>query len=139
MIELFTQRRSDYFRPAPLGIHSIPGHFLRLEKELEKTLARKTRDSADVTLTNQVEAEKVLFNDSLFRALVVQRSRAYVEKSQKLHGGSNVTFPKREDPKVVNYSIKRTLRYFRAKGSSATEICDIISLTKRLSFELGLI
>ncbi len=56
MIEVFTQRRSDYFKAAPLGIHSVPGHFLRLEKELEKTLVEKTKDIVEAALTNQAEA-----------------------------------------------------------------------------------
>ncbi|MGA2661596.1 MAG: SNF2-related protein, partial [Verrucomicrobiota bacterium] len=36
MIELFTQRQADYFKGAPLGIHSLPGHFRKMEKELER-------------------------------------------------------------------------------------------------------
>ena len=39
MIELFSQRKADYFKAAPLGIHSLPGHFRKMEKELEKQLA----------------------------------------------------------------------------------------------------
>lgn len=108
MIELFTQRESGYFKGAPLGIHSLPGHFLKLEKDLEKILLTKTDSDDILSDTNQTEAEKVLFNDNLFQALVVQRSRAYVKKSQEQYGGSSVIFPKREDPKVVGYSIKKT-------------------------------
>lgn len=108
MIELFTQRQFNYFKSAPLGIHSLPGHFLKLEKELEQIILTKADKDDILSETNQVEAEKVLFGDNLFRALVVQRSRAYVKKSQEQHGGSSVIFPKREDPKVVDYSIKKT-------------------------------
>ncbi len=43
--------------------------------------------SSDVE-TNQAEAEKVLSSDALFRELVVQRSRAYVKKSQEQQGGN---------------------------------------------------
>jgi len=56
--------------------------------------------------TDQAEAQKVLLNDSLFKALVVQRSRAYVKKSQEQNGGSQVIFPTREQPQVVQYSMK---------------------------------
>jgi len=108
MMELFTQRQSGYFKAAPLGIHSLPGHFIKLEKDLEKIILTKTDNNDILSDTNQSEAEKVLFNDNLFQSLVVQRSRAYVKKSQEQHGGSSVIFPEREDPKIVDYSIKKT-------------------------------
>jgi len=109
MIELFTQRQSDYFKAAPLGIHSLPGHFSRLEKELDRII-KKAEEGVEVSTAeiNQVEAENVLSNDPLFRALVVQRSRAYVKKSQEQHDGAKAIFPKREDPKVAPYSLKLT-------------------------------
>jgi len=109
MIELFSRRQTDYFKDAPLGIHSLPGHFRKMEKELEK-LVYKQSDAAEdeAAETNEVEAEKVLANDDLFRALVVQRSRAYVKKSQQQYGGPQTIFPKREDPKVQAYSVRKT-------------------------------
>ncbi|MCA1626772.1 MAG: phospholipase D-like domain-containing protein, partial [Acidobacteria bacterium] len=99
MIELFTQRQPDYFKAAPLGIHSLPGHFRKMEKELDKAVREQTGEGEEVE-TNQVEAEQVLANDALFRALVVQRSRAYVKASQLQQGGQLTMFPTREDPKV---------------------------------------
>jgi superfamily II DNA/RNA helicase len=108
MIELFSRRQTDYFKDAPLGIHSLAGHFRTMEKELERQVLRKETDETDSMETNQVEAELVLSTDSLFRALVVQRSRGYVKQSQKQHGGREAIFPEREDPQVVDYSIKKT-------------------------------
>lgn len=108
MIELFTQRQSDYFKAAPLGIHSLPGHFQKLENDLDKIIANKLEKDDGLTDTDQVEAQQVLLNDNLFRALVVQRSRAYVRKSQEQHGGKEVIFPTREAPRVAKYSIKKT-------------------------------
>ena len=32
LIELFTHRQEDYFSAAPLGIHSLAGHFKKMEK-----------------------------------------------------------------------------------------------------------
>jgi superfamily II DNA or RNA helicase len=109
MIELFSRRCQDYFKDAPLGIQSIQGHFRRLENELEKLLADKEAggSSADFQ-TNQAEAEQVLLDDELFRKIVVQRSRAYVKQSQEQHGGTKAIFPKREDPRVVNYQLRKT-------------------------------
>lgn len=110
MIELFSRRQPDHFKSAPLGIHSLSGHFRKLEKALEK-MVESTQESGDggpAMQTNQAEAEKVLWNDELFRALVVQRSRAYVKKSQEQHGGTKAIFPKREAPQVVEYHLKKT-------------------------------
>jgi superfamily II DNA or RNA helicase len=110
MIELFSRReRPGYFKGAPLGIHSLPGHFRKLEKELEKQLQGKQDQHEDIRVdTDQVEAEQVLFNDNLFRALVVQRSRGYVKASQEQYGGAKAIFPKREPPKLADYSVKKT-------------------------------
>ncbi len=103
MIELFSRGQGDYFRAAPLGVHSLPGHF----RVLEKALLQRTGASAP-TETNMLEAEHVLQDDTLFRALVVQRSRAYVRRSQLAQGAQAAAFPAREDPKVADYSIKKT-------------------------------
>ena len=109
MIELFSQRKPEHFKAAPLGIHSLPGHFRKLEKALEATLnaTANGEDGPDIQ-TNQTEAERVLWSDDLFRALVVQRSRAYVKASQKQHGGTKVIFPKREPPRVAEYQLRKT-------------------------------
>ena len=109
MMELFTQRRPDYFKAAPLGIHSLPGHFNKLEKELDKIIEKTQEDEGAATAeVNEMEAESVLSSDSLFRALVVQRSRKYVIESQKQHDGVRAIFPDRDDPQVVPYSLKQT-------------------------------
>ena len=105
MMELFTRRVPDYFKAAPLGIHSLPGHFRKMEKALEAVVSN---GSGDGVVIDQSEAEEVLQNDTLFRALVVQRSRAYVKASQAKYGGKQAIFPKREDPKVADYSVKKT-------------------------------
>ena len=40
MIELFSHHDADHFTAAPLGIHSLPGYFRKLEKDLEKRHGR---------------------------------------------------------------------------------------------------
>lgn len=108
MIELFSRRQADYFKAAPLGIHSLPGHFRKMEKELEKKILNTTLENEEIE-TNQVEASDVLSDDTLFRALVVQRSRAYVKKSQEQHASSaQAIFPTREPPRVVEFNLKKT-------------------------------
>lgn len=110
MIELFSRREQpDHFKGAPLGIHSLPGHFRKLEKALDKLLEKKQTSKDEAILeTNEAEAEKILWNDDLFRALVVQRSRAYVKQSQEQHGGNQAIFPQRDAPRVANYQLRKT-------------------------------
>ena len=48
-------------------------------------------------------------SDALFRALVVQRSRAYVKRSQEQHASAaKALFPTREPPRVVEFNLKKT-------------------------------
>ncbi len=94
LVELFSRRKADHFKD--VGIHSLPGHIRTLDKKLR----------GDATETNQAEASKLLSDDKLFEELIVQRSRAFVRESQKLHGGSAAIFPEREPPKVAAYKLK---------------------------------
>ena len=109
MIELFSRRQPDYFNRT-LGVHSLAGHFRKMDKALERKMGEKQSDAqgASEVDVNQVEAEEVLSGDSLFRSLVVQRSRAYVRGSQEQHDGARAIFPEREAPKVAQYSVKKT-------------------------------
>jgi len=109
MIELFSRQQADYFKDAPLGIHSLPGHFRKIEKALEKLIQGGKQEGVDDTLdTNLAEAEEVLNQDELFRQIVVQRSRAYVKKSIGQTNGKEILFPQPRDPQVVPYSVKQT-------------------------------
>lgn len=103
LIEHFTQREAGHFKDT-LGIHSLPGHFRKLEKELSKRMGSELLQGELAGL----ETGDILSQDSLFRELVVQRSRAYVRQSQITAGAKAALFPKREAPKVANYSVKKT-------------------------------
>lgn len=106
VIELFTDSDENYFG-STLGIHSLRGHFIQLEKSILNKL--KQTDQLYFLLESETQAaERILKTDKVFDALVVQRSRAYVKQSQSLHGGNTAIFPERELPKVVPYSIKST-------------------------------
>lgn len=105
LIEYFSRRQPDYFSGAPLGIHTLRGHFRKMEKALEVLVSRHV--ASDIEL-DSVTAEQILSKDDLFQALVVQRSRAYVRRSLQNQGGREVTFPRREDPKVAGYSLQKT-------------------------------
>ncbi|MCF7864668.1 MAG: DEAD/DEAH box helicase family protein, partial [Kiritimatiellales bacterium] len=103
MVELFTQREANAF--SGIGIHNLPRHFHVLEKVLQRTLQGAEHGEL---FTDPKDAGLTLFDDRLFRELVVQRSRAYVKESQRIHGGRDVLFPMKQDPKVVGYSIRKT-------------------------------
>jgi superfamily II DNA or RNA helicase len=107
LIELFSRvDRPAAFAGAPLGIHSLPGHFKALEKQLATIVSGA--GWGELFDANQVEAEQILFNDRLFRELVVQRSRSFVKQSQLQQGAKEAQFPIKEDPRVAAYSVRKT-------------------------------
>ncbi len=120
MIELFSRRDPRHF--ARMGINSLPGHFRSIENAVKRLIGESVEVSAP-------EAERVLANDRLFQALVVQRSRAYVRRSQGLAGGDKVIFPVREPPQVVNYSLAATygplLEHLEAAFSKAQPLLSL--------------
>src|SRR6266496_604794 len=106
LIELFSRVETPATFSTTLGIHSLPAYFQRLEKQLLQILYGQ--GLGELFDHNEVEAEKVLFDDKLFREVVVQRSRAYVKASQAQHGGRDILFPTKEPPKIGTYSVKKT-------------------------------
>lgn len=106
MIELYTGADERHFA-STLGVHSLRRHFIDLEKRILKKLP--TVYQLEMLLETETrEAGRQLRSDTVFDALVVQRSRAYVKESQRLYSGNGAIFPDRELPKVVPYSIKST-------------------------------
>ncbi len=104
LIEYFSRRIPGYFSEAPLGIHTLRGHFRVMEDALQSLVDGK---KGDVEI-DPVKAEELLSNDALFQSLVVQRSRAYVRQSLTNESGHDVTFPQRKDPQVAHYSLEKT-------------------------------
>ena len=103
MAELFTRRDEAYFART-LGVNNLRAHFAQMEKELRKGLGHEVVDVAD----NIAEAQELLAKDSIFRHLVVQRSRAYARESQMRETGKATVFPVRKAPQVAEYSVKKT-------------------------------
>lgn len=99
LIELFTHRQDDYFAAAPLGIHSLSGHFKKMEATLSGMTGTGVSDSIDIS-------DDIFRGDKLVNQLVVQRSRAYVKQSLSAAEGSKVLFSLRQPPTVANYSLK---------------------------------
>lgn len=108
MIELFAQGNADHFK-STLGINSLQGHFRMLVQQFKALEGRRGSAQLEMDIdTNMADAERVLGADKLFDALVVQRSRAYVKQSQLQSGARVAIFPTREEPKVADYSVKKT-------------------------------
>lgn len=101
LIELFTHRQDDYFSAAPLGIHSLTGHFKKMEAKLLVSAGTSVEDAVETT-------DDIFRGDALVNQLVVQRSRAYVKKSLSTTEGSNVLFSVRQPPTVANYSMRKS-------------------------------
>lgn len=105
MMELFTRRDDNYFGRS-LGINSVRGHFNVLNRELLAYHGNESlNDEADTDMAN---ASQVVKTSRLFEALVVQRSRAFVKKSQIQQGNAITSFPQRDPPKVQHYSVEKT-------------------------------
>jgi superfamily II DNA or RNA helicase len=117
LIELFSRVDNAAAFATTLGIHALPAYFQKLEKQLLQILSGQTL--GELFESNQVEAEQLLFDDKLFREVVVQRSRAYVRASQEQHGGTLVLFPEKEPPRVANYSVKKTYGHLLGKLEKA--------------------
>jgi len=106
LIELFSRVENPAAFASTVGIHHLPAHFQQLEKNL-KRIARNL-DMGELFDVDPSEASKILLDDKLFRALVVQRSRAYAKQSQLQHGGTEADFPVKSAPQVAKYSILKT-------------------------------
>ncbi len=116
-IELFSRTLNPAAFASTLGIHHLPSHFQNLEKALKRLAGGQ--EHGDFLDVNQTEAERVLFDDKLFRAVVVQRSRAYAQQSQIQHGGAQAVFPVKEAPRIAPYSVKRTYGHLLSKVEAA--------------------
>ncbi len=103
LIELFSREDPGYFSDAPLGIHTLRGHFRKMERALDAIVGGDSHVEIDAQ-----SAEEMLSKDDLFQELVVQRSRSYVKRSLKQHGGQRVSFPIRKAPHVADYSLAQT-------------------------------
>ncbi|MEQ1871388.1 MAG: helicase-related protein [Vicinamibacterales bacterium] len=103
MAELFTRRDEAYFART-LGVNNLSAHFAQMEKALRNRVGHDTTDA-----TEQVtEVQEILSADTIFRHLVVQRSRAYARESQVRESGRAAVFPERKAPQVAAYSIRKT-------------------------------
>lgn len=107
LIELFSGD-GERLKRAPLGIHSLQGHFRSLEKKIRQASGEEpTESQGDLFSVDEDvlsgEAHEVFALDPVVSELVVQRSRAYVKTSQRKEAKGEAIFPVRDDPIVANY------------------------------------
>ena len=103
MTELFTRCDEAYFAHT-LGVNNLRAHFNQMKKTLCSRVGQAEVDATE----HMTEAQDILFTDTFFRQLVVQRSRAYARESQVREHGEATAFPERRDPQVAAYSIRKT-------------------------------
>ncbi len=103
MMELFTRRDETYFART-LGVNNVRAHFNQMEKALRSRVGHDLPDLAE----EMAEVQELLATDTIFRHLVVQRSRAYARESQIRETGKAAAFPERRAPQVAEYSIRKT-------------------------------
>jgi superfamily II DNA or RNA helicase len=108
MIDLFTNDNDSHFNRAPLSITSIYGQFRRLRAALALVIQLDGMEKIDLSAEiAKKEAQRILRDDPLIRALVVQRSRGYVKESQKIFRGREIQFPEPEPPRVWKYDLRK--------------------------------
>ncbi len=105
LMDFFIRKRDNRFEN--LGINSIRGYLIQKERAISTLM---NPDSSETMLQSDydvINAERILRDDTLFREVVVQRSRSYVRQREK---SSSVTiqFPDRQPPRVADYSLKAT-------------------------------
>ncbi|MEP7344405.1 MAG: DEAD/DEAH box helicase [Gemmatimonadaceae bacterium] len=103
MAELFTRKDETYFART-LGVTNLSAHFNQMEKSLRNRVGHDLVDVAE----QMGEAQEILGTDTIFKHLVVQRSRAYAKESQLRETGKSAVFPDRKAPQVAEYSIRQT-------------------------------
>ncbi|MCI0485165.1 MAG: SNF2-related protein [Blastocatellia bacterium] len=105
LINFLARNRQDRF--ASLGIQNLRRYFGEAEKKLETQMAASLATATPDVQTAAQEAD-ILRTDQLLKALVIQRSRAYVVDSEKSNSDSSIpTFPERQKPQVIKYSLKK--------------------------------
>ena len=101
LIELFAP--TDTVFAKTLGINSLKTTFNILERELRDVLAKRgEKDATDIG----DDASSFIRGNRIFKALVVQRSRAYARASQLAENKNTLTFPTRKDPVVQKYALR---------------------------------
>jgi len=99
LINYMALDRKDHF--ARIGIQDLRSYFLDAERRIEQELAQTALGG----LFEGTEFEDFLRTDTLLKNILIQRSRKYVKESEALTENAP-TFPERQLPRVISYSLK---------------------------------
>ncbi len=102
MVELFTRRDEAYFART-LGVNNLRAHFNKMERTLRESAGHNLIDLSE----HMTKTQEILVTDEIVSHLVVQRSRSYARESQIRESGNVASFPKRREPQVADYSIRK--------------------------------
>lgn len=108
LIEYFSRRKTDYFQK--LGIPNLVAEIRMKERAVEEKMGASVdkEDQEELYPDFDVqEAERILREDKLFQALVIQRSRDFAKKYFAQSGGGKFYFPERENPHVAEYTLAK--------------------------------
>ena len=94
LVNYFARNRWSYFKS--IGIQDLRSHFKEAEEKVEK----------EIDIQTATTATDFLRTDKLLKSILIQRSRAYV-KSLETEGTRAPSFPERQLPKVVEYSLSK--------------------------------
>jgi superfamily II DNA or RNA helicase len=97
LINYFARNRWTYFES--IGIRDIRSHFKEAEEKMDSEI-----EFGDIQA--KAVAADLLRTDKLLKSILIQRSRAYV-KSLEAETTNAPSFPERQAPKVVEYSLSK--------------------------------
>lgn len=106
LIEYFSRKDRKYFQK--LGINDTRFYFIQKEKAVAEKMG--IRANAEETLFPELDAqevEKILKHDTLFKEVIIQRSREFAKKYFAQKGDGQFFFPERDAPKVANYKLAK--------------------------------
>jgi len=101
LINYFARNRWSYFES--IGIRDLRSHFKEAEEKMEREI-----EFGDIQA--KVVATDFLRTDRLLKAILIQRSRAFVKSLEVEEENRTPSFPQRQPPKVVHYLLSKVYR-----------------------------
>lgn len=105
LMDFFVRKRDNRFEN--LGINSVRGYLIQKERAINTLMNPDNAEALLLQDYDMINAERILRDDTLFREIVVQRSRSYVREREKSSAVA-IQFPDRQPPRVAKYSLKAT-------------------------------
>jgi len=105
LIEYFSREDRKYFQK--IGINDTRSYFISKERAIDDKMGIRPMFDQESLFSdlNAQEVERILKNDVLFKAIIIQRSREFAKKYFERKGDRQIFFPEREPPEVVAYKL----------------------------------